>query len=132
MPLKSIDTLDIACLLFGDNNNEVFQNTLTKYADITFYNFSDNIDIMLEQINKHNLIILSIHENSQSPWARHDFNKKLNDFISQVSSKVQIVTVHFANPYSLNGFDSHNYVESVLMSYQNDDVFQDYSAQLIF
>ena len=43
-----------------------------------------------------------------------------------------MISVHFANPYSLNGFHSHVNVESILMSYQNDSLFQSYSAQLIF
>jgi len=136
IPLRSIDTLDVLNLSFSSSNeSNIFGNTILKYHKIDFiqcFNKDDLDDVINNDIEKYNLVIVSIHEDSSSPWNKHSFDNYLNDFISQIPENIKVISVHFANPYSLNGFHSHVNVESILMSYQNDSLFQSYSAQLIF
>ncbi len=136
IPIKRLDTLNIASISIGESSSE-FQNTLSKYARIDHYKISesisqDQLDGMLSNLNKYNLVIISIHKSNIHPWKSYSFSKKIDLFIQNISVQSKVIVSLFANPYSLNSFLFVNNFDALMLSYQNSKLSQNLTAQAIF
>ncbi len=136
MPLKRLDTLNIASLSIGQPS-DIFQSTLSKYAKISHYNISENASEkqkkeLLLKLSKYNLVLVGIHKSNAHAWKRYDFNKNVDLFIQNIALQSKVIVNIFANPYSLNSFLFVNNFDAVVLSYQNSKISQEMTAQAIF
>ncbi|MEA3317862.1 MAG: serine hydrolase, partial [Bacteroidota bacterium] len=65
------------------------------------------------------------------PYKNFGVKKQYIDFINKLAEQTSVIVDVFANPYSLKIFENV-YVDALIMSYQDDNITQSLSAQLIF
>ncbi len=127
-----IDKLNqkIAYVKLGDDTNTVFVNTLKKYAEVT--EVSDtNIDSLKLQLKSYDKVIIGFHK-SDKAWKKHDFTETELRWIQEIAKQNKVILDVFTRPYSLLQITNFDEIETVIVSYQNSDIAQEVSAQIIF
>lgn len=85
VPLKSLDTLNIATLNLSNNSSNYFENTLDFYTQSSHYHFNTFsskriMKVMKKEMNNYNIILINtdtIHENMANFISSLSENKKL-------------------------------------------------------
>lgn len=136
VPIERLDTLAIASVSIGASEITEFQKTLKLYAQVDDYQIArdaplDDFALLKEKLSSYNLIIVGLHDTNEHPKKKYGITKVSLEFMAQLSSEKNVIFNLFANPYSLKYFE-HIFPESIIMAYEDDDVIQDLSAQLIF
>ncbi|WP_423998802.1 glycoside hydrolase family 3 N-terminal domain-containing protein [Maribacter sp. IgM3_T14_3] len=133
LSIKNLDNKKIAYVKMGDSDNEAFVKGLKNYADITVVEASD-INTLKAKLKDFNLIIVGHHMSNESPWKSYKFSTKELNWLQEIASErtSNIVLCVFAKPYALTDIDSFNDIDAVVMSYQNSDIAQEKTAEILF
>ena len=129
LPFKNLSDKKIGYLKLGDDNNKVFLDFLNKYQSITEISIDDNFDF--KALSSYHKIIIGFHKSDKSPFGEFKFEKNEIEIIEKVKKLTDLVLVVFAKPYCVSDLDIDG-IESILIAYQNSDIFQEKAAQAIF
>jgi len=139
IPFKHLDKLNIATVSIGSNYGKVttFQSMLGNYAPMDHYfignRATDNqIADIIEKLGAYNLVITSLHSNTNRPSKNFGIKRKSSEIINSILKKTKVVLVGFSNPYGLSQIENLNNLEALLVSYNNNELTQELSAQLLF
>lgn len=137
IPLKRLDTLKIATLAIGEEAKNTFQKRVDSYTKADHFNIVEDldqslIDKLIAKLQAYNCILISIHKSNSSPWKSYTITSQAKQIISKLNENKTVVVSVFTNPYSLIDFKEGLKCQGLIMSYQNSDLAQDYTAQLIF
>ncbi len=137
IPVRSQDTLKIASLAIGADSVNTFQNTLIKYYPVDLHTASreyneSQFNEIIEFLHDYDLIIISLHDNSMFPTLKYGINDDIISLVQDISKNNNVIINFFANPYILNFFDNINDIEAILVSYEDGNLFEKASAQIIF
>jgi len=137
LPLKSLDTLRLACLVLGDTMIHPFQNRLSCYAGIRHFNFIPDSTYacqnrIIHLLDSFNLVIVGIANTYASSEKNYNISRNTVNLINKIKNTKKIVLDLFANPYALAMFDDTCNMEAIVVSYEDKIVPADVSAQLIF
>jgi beta-N-acetylhexosaminidase len=114
----------------GDDVNSSFVSTLKKYTEITEV-FDENIDSLNVKLKEFNTVIVGFHK-SDKAWKKYDFTKKNCYGFSEIAKNNIVILDVFTKPYSLLTIPTFDEIEGVVVSYQNSDIAQIVSAELLF
>ncbi len=136
IPLK-IGQQKIAVLSIGEKNTSTFQKAIGSYAKANFFNVETDLLVsdqkaMMDTLMNYDIIIVGVHRSDKHPWVKYDISDDLKGFINVLRLKKKVILDVFANPYSLRNFLAIDYVDGLIMSYQNSDFAQQVSAEIIF
>lgn len=130
LPIKDIAKQKIAFVKLGDDNATVFLNTLKKYTEIT--EVSDkNIDSLNIKLQSFDVVIVGFHK-SNKVWAKQEFTETEVQWIQELAKNNKVILDVFTRPYSLLQIPNLDLLKGLIVSYQNADMAQEISAQLIF
>jgi beta-N-acetylhexosaminidase len=137
LPLKNLDTLRIASVSVGTADTSVFQTTLDLYATIDQYSIDrdapDSIFTqLLQKLKKYNLVIAGVLNTDMRYSRKFGITEKSVNFILQLADSTNVIFDLFANPYALERFVPTEKFKAIVVSYEDKDLNQDLSAQLIF
>lgn len=130
IPLKEIDTLNLAYVSLGGDKSDIYLNTLKNYSELTNYQLSykatqEQMKELLAKLKSHNLIIVAIQNTKYSASLNYGISQIAIDFINQLKKDKKIILSHFGNPYFLSNFKNLENIEAIMVSYQDNK----YSAQ---
>ncbi|SHG80931.1 beta-glucosidase [Flavobacterium micromati] len=129
LPLKDLSQ-KIAYVKLGDAENSTFISTLKKYTEVTEVS-NANIDSLNAEFKKYDLVILSFHKENKT-WEKQDFNETELLSIQKIAKENKVILDIFTKPYTLLPITNFNEIEGLVVSYQNSDVSQVVSAELLF
>ncbi|AWI27276.1 glycoside hydrolase family 3 N-terminal domain-containing protein [Flavobacterium pallidum] len=130
LPIKSIEKTRIAYVKLGDDNNTSFVSTLKKYTEVT--EIADaNIDSLNVKLKNFDLVIVGFHK-SDKAWKNHAFSETEIQWVNQLALQNKVILDVFTKPYSLSAIPDFSEIEGLIVSYQNSDIAQEVSAELIF
>jgi beta-N-acetylhexosaminidase len=137
LPLKKLDTLEIATVIIGDAGYNDFQRSIDLYLPSTHFNISreasaeDYLELM-EELGPFDLIITGVHNTDMR--ASQNFGIRENSilFLNRLTEIKPTIVAIFASPYSLSRFNFGNELKALLMAYEDKKIVQALSAQLIF
>ncbi len=137
IPLKSLDSLKIASLVIGDTELTPFQQTLAKYAPVDHFNLPKDatpcqFDSISYRLKPYNLIIAAFSKSSDLPQKRFNITEKAASFIDSLSLVKKTILNIFASPYSLAYFKNTKALEGLIVSYQDNAMMQELTAQSLF
>jgi len=130
LPIKSLENNKIAYVKLGDDVNSSFVSTLKKYTEITEVS-NENIDSLNVQLGKFNTVIVGFHK-SDKAWKKQDFTETELLWLQEIAKKNVVIFDAFTKPYSLLPVTTFDEIEAVVVSYQNADIAQEVSAELLF
>lgn len=138
IPIQNLDTLKIASISFGLNKVSPFQDRLKYYAQTTDFVYSSAIsaygseDNFINALSDYDLIIADIHGTSRYPSRNFGLNDKHIKFLDTLAVQSNLILDVFANPYSLDYFKNADKMIALIVSYNDWEITNDFSAQLVF
>ncbi|MBC7523406.1 MAG: serine hydrolase [Flavobacterium sp.] len=129
LPIKNLNQ-KIAYIKLGDDLNGTFVTTLKEYTDVTEIS-ETNIDSLKVKLKDFSTVIIGFHK-SDKAWKKHDFTDSELALIQEISKTNSVILDAFTKPYSLSAIASFQNIKGVILSYQNSDIAQEVSAELIF
>ena len=131
LPIKNLDTSNIAYVKFGEGNNHNYLNQLKQFAKVTEIK-ATNLDGLITKTNKYNLIIIGVHKSNANPWKSYKLSNKELTWIYELARTNKVVLNLFSSPYALLDFKTTTNFEAIIVSYQNSLIAQNKSAEALF
>ncbi|WP_027879041.1 glycoside hydrolase family 3 N-terminal domain-containing protein [Mesoflavibacter zeaxanthinifaciens] len=131
LPFRHLETKKIAYVKLGDDSGDVFYNELKKYTDVHIIS-DDNLDNLITKLQNYNTVIVGFHKSNDNPWKSYKFSDKELTWLYEIARTNNVILNVFAKPYALMDLKTISNFESIIVSYQNSDIAQQKSAQLIF
>ncbi|MFY8064928.1 MAG: glycoside hydrolase family 3 N-terminal domain-containing protein, partial [Flavobacterium sp.] len=130
LPIKNLNQ-KIAYVKLGDDTNSSFVTTLKKYTDVTEVS-ETNIDTLMTKLTDYETVIIGYHKSDKSWWKSPELTTLELQVIDSIASKKKVIIDCFAKPYSLSRIVNFNEIPGVIVSYQNGNIAQEVSAEIIF
>ncbi len=137
LPLKRLDTLNIATLVIGETVNSEFQNTVDLYTKASHFHlpnkFNDVLrDSITRSLSRYNLVLVSIENATKK--SENNFNVGIETvaLVHEISQCSKVVMNLMANPYSLSKFVDAELLDAIIMPYEENDITEEIAAELIF
>lgn len=133
LSIKNLDNKKIAYVKMGNSDNEAFVQGLKNYAEVTVIEASD-ITTLKTRLKEFNLIIVGHHMNNESPWKSYKFSNSELEWLQEIANErtSNLILCVFAKPYALSDIDSFNNIDAVVMAYQNSDIAQEKTTEILF
>lgn len=131
LPIRDLETKRIAYVKLGDDSGVSFLNELKKYAKVHAIE-SDNLSSLMDKLKSYNTVIIGFHRPNSSPWAKYKFSKKELVWLHKIAQSHNVILNAFVKPYALADLKTVENIESIIVSYQNSEIAQRKSAQVIF
>ena len=131
LPLRRLETKSIAYVKLGDDSGSTFFNELKKYAKVHEIE-SDNLYSLTAKLKPYNTVIIGFHRSNDNPWESYKFSNKELVWLHEISQTHTVIIDAFVKPYALSRLKTLENIESIVVSYQNSEIAQQKSAQLIF
>jgi len=137
LPLKHLNSLNIASVDFGSNEINAFQERLKDYASVPAYVYERDVrnlgkKALLEKLTEYDLLILSVTGTNRSPGRNFGLSAVEAEVIQNLAKSNTVILNHFGNPYALSIFDDVSDIDAIVVSYNDRTLTQDISAQMIF
>jgi beta-glucosidase-like glycosyl hydrolase/CubicO group peptidase (beta-lactamase class C family) len=129
LPIKAIDKEKIAYVKIGNDSHKVFLETLQKFADVHEVAHT-NLDTLKMLLKDYTKVIIGFHK-ADGAWKNHNFTESELLLINEISKQNEVILDCFVKPYALSPLPFEG-IKGVVLSYQNSEVSQIVSAQLIF
>ncbi|MGE5394209.1 MAG: glycoside hydrolase family 3 N-terminal domain-containing protein [Candidatus Saccharibacteria bacterium] len=136
LPLQRLDTLRIASLSIGCDQEAPFQKMLANYTQVDNYYISktaSDTDVvkLTDLLKSYNLVVVGVHNMGLYPFRRFGISDQQINIIEKLKNQ-KTITCFFGNPYALPNFPAINSTQSLIVAYQDDKDAQELAAQLIF
>lgn len=131
--IAPIDNLTqrIAYVKLGDATNICFLETLKKYTRVDVISGINDTQLNAK-LQAYDLVIVGFHKSNNSPWKSFKFSEKELTTLLSIARNNKVILDIFASPYALLQIKSFTDIEAVIVSYQNSDIAQELSAQMLF
>jgi CubicO group peptidase (beta-lactamase class C family) len=126
-----LETKKIAYVALGDDTGSVFLDELKKYTRIHQI-AADTLDVLINKLQNYNTVIVGLHKSNATPWKDYKFTDKEMVWLYEMARTNTVILDVFARPYALMDFKTIENIKGIVVSYQNSDVAQQKSAQLLF
>lgn len=130
IPLKKLEREKIAYVKLGDGSNEMFLAKLKDYADVTEIT-AFNLDTALLDLTDFTKVIVGYHK-PDGAWRKNELTFKEINWIDKISKEKETILAFFTKPYSLLKIPNFDHTEVVIQAYQNTDIAQTVTAEIIF
>ena len=128
LPIKDLSK-KIAYLKMGDSDSDEFLKMLNHYTKVDL--IDTNTSDLLRLIKPYDYVIVGLHKSDKSPFDSYKFSPSEKEILEFVSTSSKVILNVFAKPYALMNMNLNN-IHSIVVSYQNNVVAQQKSAQVIF
>lgn len=137
LPLKKLKKLKIAAVSVGAEEKTRFQKTLEKYTKIEHIQVpveADSLEInnLKTDLEKYNLVIVGVHDQSKYPRNNLNFSPEVVGLIGELSAKNNTIISFFKNPFVMDKIENIEQAPVIIVTYQDSEVTQQKAAELIF
>lgn len=134
IPFRSLDTLSLASLSIGADEQTPFQRRLSSYVKMPHFQTGKRISsaeetAMIGKLASYDAVIISLHNMSASSAGDFGISEDSRRLIKNLSARTKVVVVSFGTPYALKFFDENAWI---LQAYEEDPLAQDVAAQALF
>lgn len=137
IPVKGLDTLQIAVISVGKENTTVFQNSMGLYGKTTNFNVSnqpseEELKTLKDKLQSFNIVITGIHDEEIRPYNKLKMSDSLQKFISELAEMKNSVIALFKNPYVMKDINNIEAASGLLLTYQDTPEAENLAARAIF
>lgn len=137
LPIKNMETLNIATVVIGDTSLNAFQETVELYTTATHFNIgrnasSEEFNSLMNKLEAYNLILVANTNTDQRPSKNFGIKPNAVDFVNKLSERKNVVFDLFSNPYALANYRDLKEAKAIIMSYEDNDLSYEKSVQAIF
>lgn len=136
LPLKRLDTLNIAEVVIGENNENDFTRTLRKYTKVKHFHVTHDAkqkerDTIMAKLGQYNLVIVQLNKTSYKPDNDFGVSEGSKALLEKILSQKQSVLCLFANPYLINKLNGVDKAAAVLELYESSSFLQKAAADAV-
>lgn len=131
LPIRQLETKTIAYVKLGDDSGSTFFNELKKYTKVHAIQ-AEKLDELINKLHPYNTVIVGLHRSNDNPWKPYKFTEKELTWLYEIARTHTVILDIFVKPYALADLKTIENIESIVVSYQNSDIAQQKSAQIIF
>lgn len=131
LPIRQLETKNIAYVNLGDDSGIHFFNELKKYTKVHAIS-ADDFETLTNTLQPYNTLIIGLHRSNGSPWKPYKFTNEELVWLETISKTHTVILDIFVKPYALMDLKNVENIEGIIVSYQNSKIAQEKSAQLIF
>lgn len=131
LPLRHLETKKVAYIELGEDSGSTFLDELKKYMRVHQIK-ADKLDELLIKLQNYNTVIVGLHKSNATPWKDYMFTDQELVWLYEIARTNTVILDVFARPYALMDLKSIENIKAVVVSYQNSDVAQQKSAQMLF
>jgi len=131
LPLRHLETKKIAYVELGDDSGSIFWEELKKYTRVHEVK-AEKLDELITKLQNYNTVIVGFHKSNANPWKDYKFTDQELVWLYEIARNNTVILDVFARPYALIDLTTVENIKGIVVSYQNSDVAQQKSAQLIF
>ena len=135
IPILELEEHKIASLAIGSQKNINFQSVLDQYTKIDHFSWNpenENLSVILEILKGYDLVIAGITSLDQRPNKNFGVSTRLKEGISEIIASGNSIISVFGNPFALSKLPGIENAEGLIMTYQDNALVHEMSAQLIF
>lgn len=138
LPIKNLSGKKIVVLSLAKNkiSYRPFQEGLNRYARVDTLHYSSlpvaKQKALMDTLLTYDEVIISIHKSNKHPWIKAKIDTEFKNFVDAIRRKKKASLILFGNAYGLKDFLGAEYINSLVVAYQNSEAAQDLGAQLIF
>lgn len=129
LPIKNLDQ-KIAYVKLGEDVNSTFVTTLKKYTEVTEVS-NANTESLNDELKKYDLVIIGFHKINK-PWEKQNFSDAELIRLQEIAKHNKVILDIFTKPYSLLPITDFDDIEGLVVSYQNSNISQVVSAEVLF
>jgi beta-N-acetylhexosaminidase len=135
LPIRRADTLSFVSLAVGLDAGNVFQRTLSKYADFQHFVVpkKEMADFayatLIDSLSKFSTVVISLHELNNQRAKNYNIPTGAVELLSKLSAKTKVVLCVFGNAYSLKNVEV---ATNILCAYEDNQVTRALVPQAIF
>ncbi len=131
LPIRQLETKTMAYVKLGDDSGATFFNELKKYTKVHAIE-AEKLDDLMNKLQPYNTVVVGLHRSNASPWKPYKFTDKELVWLYEIARTHTVILDVFVKPYALSDLKTIENIESIIVSYQNSEIAQQKSAQLIF
>lgn len=131
LPINKLQKTKIAYVNFGDDSGDTFLRFLNKYTKVDWVK-ANSLDSYIEKLDKYDYVIMGFHKPNDHPWKPYKIDEKELVWMYEIARTNKVILDVFTRPYALLDIKTTANFEGIIVSYQNSEVAQQLSAQLIF
>ncbi len=135
VPIRDIVNNTFASVCLNAENNNLFQQTLSKYAKFDHHSLKKNeftkakLDAIYEKVKDKKVVVLGLNKLRICDKCERAFNQDIRDFIDKLSKKTTVIAGLLGNPYNMKHLKN---VTTAIAAYDNNEMTQFLVPQLIF
>lgn len=130
LPIKQLATNKVAYVKLGKHNNGTFVRRLNDYTKVDVIS-GNTIAEISNKLKDYETIIVGFHT-SLGAYANYKIGDADLLILEDIAKNHKVILNVFASPYSLLKIKSFDHIDGIIVSYQNTELAQDISAQMIF
>ncbi len=136
LPLQNLIGKKVAVVSVGIEAPSDFQNTLAHYSSFTPYFMEKSPDFKKaiwwrEELGKYDVVIAALLNTSNRTNKNYGVTNESARILNSVGENTQVILSVFANPYSFEVLKDLNNIECLMVSYQDDAMTQQVTAEVI-
>ncbi len=136
IPVRDLGKERIATLAIGSKRVIPFQQMAANYTRTTdfFWTPSDTLSdsVWQEKLKPYSLVIVGLTGMSQYPQRNFGITPKMLHFLQNIIAHHKTIVTVFGNPFSLNKMPGIEKADGLVMTYEDNTLFQQLAAQMIF
>ncbi len=137
LPLKRLDEGKTAVLITGTSMPNNFLRTLHLYQENDYFFLDRNSTIikdnaLTDKLRGYSKVIVGIHNTNYSPGKGYGIPPNVASVVDRLADSTAVVLCLFAPPYALSVFGNKDKMAAIVVSYQENPLSQDYTAQLLY
>jgi hypothetical protein len=137
LPIKRLDTLQIATLCIGEKELGAFQKTVQLYAEATHFNLKNPmqktaVDTLIEALKMYNLVLISLENVTKKSDKNFGIGAETIALINKIKACSKVVINLPGNPYSLLKFDGIETMDGIVLTYERNAYTLQKAAEIIF
>jgi len=136
IPISGLGHNRIATIVLGDTIQTPFQKMLANYThtDDFFWvkNRAASDSLLLSKLKAYDLVIVGLTHLNQYPYKNFGISPEMLSFLQQLLANNKTIVAVFGNPFALNKLSGIENAKGLVLTYRNDKLTQQLTAQLIF
>ena len=131
LPLKDIENKKFAYVNFGDADGEPYLKQLQKYTKVDWVK-APTLDGLIQKLEDYDTVLIGFHKSNETPWKSFKMTQKELVWIYEIARTNKVILNIFTRPYALLDLKTTANFEGIIVSYQNSQIAQEVSAQIVF
>ena len=137
LPLKRIDTLEIATLSIGKSSGNAFDEMASRFARVDNFSCTSSpaaaeVRGIAQKLASYDVVLIGLFNTNNSPSRNFGFTDQAMELIKQVDASSHAVLCFMGNPYALEEFPHARQMDGLIVGYQDSEQTASAMAQALF